>query len=140
MDQDSGRFVLGLALPLTLIPYDAARATLITGADLDALALQGPPEAWVAQTARAWLTFWNEDVGLPGFYPFDWIAAAYLTEPARFRCATGTARVTQEWTFWLKRHESLVVEPRMGPKDVAYPEVLYCPETSASLHADLMAP
>jgi inosine-uridine nucleoside N-ribohydrolase len=81
VDPDATRAVLGLSLPMTLIPYDAARATLITGADLDALAPQGAPETWVVQTARAWLTFWNEDVGLPGFYPFDWIAAAYLTDP-----------------------------------------------------------
>ncbi len=138
VDPDATRAVLGLSLPVTLIPCDAARATLITSADLDALALQGAPEAWVAQTARAWLTFWNEDVGLPGFYPFDWIAAAYLTDPDQFNCATAIARMTQEWAFWLIPHESLVVEPRRGPTGKDDLEVLYCPETSAALHALLL--
>lgn len=140
VDPDGTRAVLGLSLPITLIPYDAARATLITGADLDALALQGAPEAWVAQTARAWLTFWIEDVGLPGFYPFDWIAAAYLTDPEKFNCATVTARMTREWTFWLMPHESLVVEPRRGPTGKDDLEVLYCPEISTLLHAVLLDP
>lgn len=140
VDPDATQAVLGLSLPMTLIPYDAARATLITGADLDALALEGRPEAWVAQTARAWLTFWNDDVGLPGFYPFDWIAAANLTDPDQFRCATVTARLTREWTFWLMPHESLVVEPRSGPTGKDDLEVLYCPETSTLLHAVLLDP
>jgi purine nucleosidase len=120
-------------------PYDAARGTLITGTDLDTLALNGPPETWVTQTAHAWLTFWNDDVGLPGFYPFDGIAAAYLVRPDPFRCATVTARIKREWTFWLMPHECLVVEPHRGPRDMAEPDVQYCPETSRLLHGVLVA-
>ncbi len=140
VDPDATRAVLGLSLPMTLIPYDAARATLITGSELDALALQGPPEAWVAQTARAWLTFWNEDVGLPGFYPFDWVAAAYLTNPGQFNCAIVDARMAREWTFWLMPHDSLIVEPLVGPGARAGPDVTYCPETSEALQGILTAP
>ncbi len=140
VDPEATRAVLRLSLPMTLIPYDAARASLITGDDLDALALQGPPEAWIAQTARAWLTFWNEDVGVSGFYPFDWIAAAYLTDPDQFSCASVTARMTREWDFWLMPHESLVVEPRNGAIERDDIDVLYCPETSAVLHRVLMGP
>lgn len=139
VDPDATRAVLGLSLPMTLIPYDAARATLITGSDLDALALQGPPDAWVAQTARAWLIFWNEDVGLPGFHPFDWIAAAFLTDPEQFNCANVTARMTREWTFWLMPHESLVVEPRSDSGAEPGYDVRYCPGTSALLHRVLMS-
>lgn len=138
VDPDAARAVLGL--PMTLIPYDAARSTLITGVDLDALALLGASEAWVAQSARAWLTFWNEDVGLPGFHPFDWIAAAYLTNPDQFNCATMTAGITREWTFWLVPHQSLVVEPRSGPTEKADMAVRYCPETSTLLHRVLLTP
>lgn len=138
VDPDATGAVLGLSLPMTLIPYDAARATLITGADLDALALKGAPEAWVAQTARAWLSFWNEDVGLLGFYPFDWIAAAYLTDADQFKCATVVPRMRREWSFWLVPHESLIVEPRIGLMEKDDMAVLYCPEASVDLHAVLL--
>ncbi len=140
VDPDAARVVLGLSLSMTLIPYDAARASLITDSDLDALALKGRSAAWVAQTARAWLTFWNENVGLTGFYPFDWIAAAYLTDPDKFNCAFATARMTREWTFWVMPHESLVVEPRSSPSEEAGRDIEYCPETSTLLHGVLIAP
>ena len=140
VDTEAASSLLHLSVPVTLIPYDAATATLITGADLDALALRGMPEAWVAQTARAWLSFWNEYVGLPGFYPFDWIAAAYLTDPAQFNCATVNVRISREWTFWLIPHQSLVVEPRIGPNHKASREALYCSKTSPAMHRILMAP
>jgi purine nucleosidase len=79
VDPDAVPTILSMHLPMTLIPYDAARATLITAADLDSLARRNPAHHWVVQTARDWPTFWNDDVGLPGFYPFDWIAAANTT-------------------------------------------------------------
>jgi inosine-uridine nucleoside N-ribohydrolase len=140
VDPEAARAVLAMPLPITLIPYDAARATLINGADLDRFALQGPPHAWVAQTARDWLAFWNDDVGLPGFYPFDWVAAGYLTDPGLFDCATVTARMVREWTFWIMPHPSLVVETIVGAQRLMEPGVLYCPATSGLLHDRLMAP
>ncbi len=140
VDPDAVRAVLALPLPVTLISYDAARETLITGADLDGLARKGAASAWVAQSAQAWLAFWDEEVGLPGFYPFDWIAAAFLTDPDQFNCATVTARMTREWTFWLVPQESLVVERRSGPSMKSGKDIQYCPEASALLHGLLIAP
>ncbi|OYW61999.1 MAG: hypothetical protein B7Z31_01915 [Rhodobacterales bacterium 12-65-15] len=134
VDPDAAGSILALAVPITLIPYDSARKTLITGADLDGLARKGAASAWVAKSARAWLTFWNDEVGLPGFYPFDWIAAAYLTVPGLLNCAAVTARMTREWTFWIVPHPSLVVEPPTATGDPTDATVLYCPETSGLLH------
>lgn len=139
VDPDAVETILALHLPVTLIPYDAARATLITAADLDSLARQGPPHRWVVQTTRDWLTFWNDDVGLPGFYPFDWIAAAYLTDPALFNCAAVTARMTREWSFWIRPRSSLLAETPAITGRASGADVLYCPETSGSLHKVLMA-
>ena len=137
VDPQATRAVLTMHLPMALIPYDAARATLITGGDLESLARQSQPHRWVVETARPWLAFWNEDVGLPGFYPFDWIAAAYLTDPSLFNCAAVSVRMTREWTFWIVPHESLVVDPPGGTGDPAV--VLYCPESSELLHETLIA-
>jgi inosine-uridine nucleoside N-ribohydrolase len=133
-DPASVSAVIAMRLRMTLIPYDAARATMIRAADLDALARQGPAHQWVALTARGWLEFWNDVVGLPGFYPFDWVAAAYLVDPDLFDCAPVDARVTREWTFWLMPRASLVVDglPK-GDVQTGSP-VLYCPRTAPSLH------
>ncbi len=140
VDPDAAWAVLALAVPITLMTYDAARETLITGADLDGLARKGAASAWVAQSAQPWLSFWNDEVGLPGFYPFDWIAAAYLTDPGLFNCAAVTARMTREWTFWIVPHASLVVERRSGPSVKPGQDIQYCPETSTLLHSILIAP
>ena len=139
VDSDAVETVLSMHLPMTLIPYDAARTTLITDADLDSLARRSPAGAWVAQTARDWLAFWNNDIGLSGFYPFDWVATAYLTDPGLFNCANVIARTTREWTFWIVPHRSLVVETTASTGSTSGSSVLYCPETSASLHEVLLA-
>jgi inosine-uridine nucleoside N-ribohydrolase len=133
-DPDAAQTILAMQLPVTLIPYDAARATLITAADLDRLTRRGRAHAWVAQTARAWLTFWKDVVGLPGFYPFDWIAAAYLAHPDLFDCAPVEARVTREWTFGIVPHQSLVVDAATDGQGQRKSKLLYCPRTDASLH------
>ncbi len=140
VDPDAGRAVLAMNLPMTLIPYDAARGTLITGRDLDQFARRSPSHAWVAQTARDWLAFWNADVGLPGFYPFDWVAAAYLIHPRLLDCAAVTARVGREWTFWLVPRSSLLVTAALPDGGNAEASVQYCPQASAGLHDLLMAP
>jgi inosine-uridine nucleoside N-ribohydrolase len=133
-DPDAVAAILGMHLPITLIPYDAARATIITAADLESLARRGQSHAWVAHTARDWLTYWNEAVDLPGFYPFDWIAAAYLIDPALFDCALVNAQVEREWTFWIVPHKSLVIDAPAAGNGQHVSEVLYCPKTAASLH------
>ena len=132
--------IIGMGRPITLIPYDAARATLITAADLQKLARRGPPYRWVALNARDWLTFWNDVVGLPGFYPFDWVAAAYLTNPGLFDCAEVDARVTREWTFWVLPRASLVIDGTANDNVRTRSQVLYCPKTDVSLHDVLTKP
>lgn len=127
--------VLAMHLAVTLIPYDAATQTLITGADLGNLADQGPAMAGVSHTARDWLAFWKDDIGLSGFYPFDWVAAAYLVRPDLIDCAVTRARVAREWTFWMVPHKTLLVG-RDGDTDAG---VMYCPQTARRLHDVLIA-
>ena len=134
VDPGAAQAILAMDLPITLIPYDAATKIMITAADLDVLAAYGPAMAEVSQTARSWLTFWQDDVGLAGFYPFDWVAAAYLVHPQMFGCAASTARVAREWTFWLVPHQSLLV----GEKGQSGAAVTYCPQTAVLLHDVLL--
>jgi len=134
-DPGAAQGILAMDLPVTLIPYDAAAKIMITAADLDLLTTQGPAMAQVSQTARGWLAFWQDDVGLAGFYPFDWVAASYLLHPQMFSCAVTKARVAREWTFWLVPHPSLLV----GDKSQPGAAVTYCPQTTELLHDHLLA-
>lgn len=86
-DPEATTAVLKMSLPITLIPYDAARLLEIGASDLDRLAATGGAAAWVARRSRGWLGYWNDDIGRSGFYPFDLLAAAYVTEADRFDCA-----------------------------------------------------
>lgn len=134
VDPEAVRKVLAINLPMTLIPYDAGRGIMITGADLDLLSGQGATYAWLSEMSRGWLEFWNNDVGLLGFYPFDWVAAAYLADQQVFNCALTTAQIEREWTFWLLPHQSLVVgEPGLDSFQ-GNTSILYCPKTSPLLH------
>ena len=134
-DPGAAHAILPMDLVITLIPYDAATKIMITAADLDLLTTQGAAMAQVSQTARSWLTFWQDDVGLSGFYPFDWVAAAYLVQPQMFRCAVTKARVAREWTFWLVPNPSLLVG-KTGQPGAA---ITYCPQTTVLRHDHLLA-
>lgn len=140
VDPDAVRSVLAMNLPMTLIPYDAALGTVVTGADLDLLARRGRAFAWAARTARDWLAFRKSDVGLPGFAPFDWMAAAYLEHPQLFDCAEINASLTREWAFWLLPRSSLVVQLPPFSDSTAASRVLYCPNASADVHDLLISP
>lgn len=138
-DPGAARETLAMSLRMTLIPYDAARDVLIGRSDLEALKAQGPVFADIAESARGWLEFWTDDVGLPGFYPFDWVAAGYVADPRQFGCAEIMAWTAREWTFWLIPRDSLLV----GSAELAPPkgatDITYCPRAGALVHTQLMS-
>lgn len=125
--------ILALDVPITFVPYDAARHVEVTAADLERLGSRGGAAAWVAARSRAWLRFWNEDMGRAGFYPFDLLAAVYLIAPARFRCARVEAAIAKDplilvpWRdnalIVTQRRDELAGAARMRP-------ALYCPAVS----------
>lgn len=134
VDVDAARRLMEMELPVTLIPYDAGRGVVIDTGDLERFAQGGPAQDWLAVQAGGWLEFWQKDVGLAGFSPFDWVAAAWLVEPASFDCATVTAGEKLEFAFWIWPRRGLVVEQADGG------EVLYCPRTAPELHTLLLTP
>ena len=141
MDSRAAAIVVGMELATTLIPYDAARSVLITEGDLDRLAISGEAPAWVAKRARAWLDYWRRDVGLPGFYPFDLLAAAYIVDPGLFRCAEVHAWVGKDpksfIPFW-NPMALLVGQERDPIHDAqAMGSLLYCPEVGPELGPNL---
>jgi purine nucleosidase len=90
-DRLSAAIVLGLVEHISLTPYAAAREVMVTRRDL--ARMRGGPRvvAWLAEKAAPWLGQWERDIGVPGFYPFDALAALYVLHPQQFRCAKASA-------------------------------------------------
>ena len=143
LDRDSASAVLALGVPITLIPYEAARDVTLRGTDLDRLAGASRAASWVAERARPWLGFWKRVVGLDGFYPFDALAAAYVLDPTLFDCATVSAWIARDrrlWGGWFGPEALLVgVERERAKHPRASGTVIYCPRTSPTMHDWLMA-
>ncbi len=136
-DRVAALSVIRMGLPVTLIPYDAARGTRLTAADLDRMAAAGGAAGWVALRSRPWLDYWQDRIGLNGFYPFDLLAAAYVTEPGYFHCATAGYWIAPDPMFsWIPAADSLLVGVgRERPKDVrAAGTAVYCPQIGPGLH------
>jgi purine nucleosidase len=129
LDPQAAARVLALRVPMSLVPYDAARGIELTAADLDRLETFLP---WIVPRARGWLEYWRSDIGRAGFYPFDLLAAAYVLEPSWLRCTPVRAWVGKDDTLFLPwAPAALLIEP--GPGDA----VLYC--GSARARADIKA-
>ena len=143
MDARAAAQVVQMKLPLTLVPYDAARRTEIGAHDLDRLAASGGALAWTADRSRSWLAYWQKDIGRQGFCPFDLLAAAYVVEPGGFGCAAVQAWVGEDSTLFVpfRRPTALLVgqgdaRPQM-PK--ARGAALYCAQVGTGFKSRLMA-
>jgi inosine-uridine nucleoside N-ribohydrolase len=133
-DPEAARSVLAMKLPVTLVPYDAARRIRIAQDGLSRLAQRGPAFAWAAERAQGWLNYWQTEIGQPGFYPFDWAAAAYALKPELFSCTEADAWIANEWRLWLIPSPSLLVGPAGAGEPAAKHRVIYCPQADPSLH------
>jgi purine nucleosidase len=141
-DQGAAAELLSLGLPMTLIPYEAASEVVITGRDLDAMSRTGESTRWVAEKSAGWLAFWREDIGQPGFFPFDLVAAAYLLHPELFRCAEVGAAIEPHSWFWRWRLGAsglLVDQSRENAEDGPLHQIVYCPGPGAGAHDAILA-
>ncbi len=142
-DRAAATSVLAMRLPTTLIPYEAAREVMLTGDDIARLETRGGASAWVASRAREWLDFWNQEVGKPGFYPFDLLAAAYLLAPHHFDCARPNAWIGKDERLWgwFSHPWALLVgiDPERPAEVRASSSVVYCPQIDSELHGWLMS-
>ncbi len=130
-------------LPMTLVPYAAARQVSLTGTDLTFLEAEGGSTAWVASRARDWLAFWRADIGRNGFSPFDVLAAVYAVRPDLFTCAKVQAVVARDKKLWdwIYEPEALLVgADRERTSDAkAAAGALYCPKVASGLHEWIMS-
>jgi len=143
MDPRAAEQIVQMKLPLTLVPYDAARRIEIGAADLDRLAAAGGALAWTAERSRSWLAYWEEDIGRQGFFPFDLLAAAYVVEPGQFGCAAVQAWVGEDPTFFIPfwRPNALLVGQRDARPQTptARGAAFYCGRVGTGFKSRLMA-
>jgi inosine-uridine nucleoside N-ribohydrolase len=77
--------VLALGLPLIFAGWEVCAQMWMTETHLDWIAAQGDDGAkWLAASARGWLSIWQQQLGAPGFTPFDTLAAGWLFVPELF--------------------------------------------------------
>ncbi|MGH7516527.1 MAG: nucleoside hydrolase [Gemmatimonadales bacterium] len=121
----------------------AIMVLLLTEADLARLERRVGAAAWVAERARSWLDYWRDDVGLPGFYPFDLLAGAYLLTAERFDCAEAEASISRDLRLWgrLWGPWAVLAHPKgtMPAEPRVHGPVVYCERVAPELHQWLMA-
>jgi len=139
-DEPATAAVIAMGLPLTLIPYEAARGVLLDASCLDKMEALGGPPAWVAHRVRPWLFYWRQDIGVEGFYPFDLVAAAYIAQPSLLRCAKVSIAIEDDtWLFGWLGYRGLFIDPLIGPRKESKSQPImtgvaeYCPEVSEHL-------
>jgi inosine-uridine nucleoside N-ribohydrolase len=95
-DRTSASIVLELVERISLTPYAAAREVMVARRDLARMKSGPRTAAWLAEKAEPWLDYWEGDIGLAGFYPFDALAALYVMHPRQFNCAKATAWIAED--------------------------------------------
>ena len=131
--------VLHMAIPLVLVPYDAARHVELTSINLARLRSRGGAHAWVAERTTAWLDHCRLGIGRSGFYPFDLLAASFALRPDLHRCASVSVRVSTDSTMWppFRTQYSLLAAPNSKSqldRILAEGLAVYCPEVADGLH------
>ena len=128
--------VIGWRRPLILLPYEVARQVEMDAKSLDALAARSVAGAWVAGRSRAWLAFWEREIGKSGFYPFDLMAAAFILDPGQFNCAHVSAWVGRDPLMGpFQRRQALLVEDSeaLAPAAGGAAQGVYCADLSGDL-------
>lgn len=95
-DPAAAAIVLGRVQRIGLTPYAAARGVMVSRRDLARMKDGSGAAAWLAEKAGPWLDYWEKDIGLPGFYPFDALAALYVLHPRHFNCAKTSAWIAED--------------------------------------------
>ncbi len=101
-DEKAAMSVARSGVPLTLTPYELARQFEITARDVEHLRQAGTDRLWLAERATAWLSYWQDDMGRAGFYPFDLMAVLAVTTPDAMDCTRRTVTVKRDGRigFW----------------------------------------
>lgn len=93
LDPEAFSVVLRSGIPMTLVPWEAARDFWVEAADLNFLASGSPASQWLAAASWDWLQLWQSKYRVHGFHPFDALAGGFLTHPDLFDREVLPARI-----------------------------------------------
>ncbi len=127
--------LLDLGVPLVLAGWESASQLWLKPAHLDDLRGSGDATAmWLADSARRWQKRWVEQLGAPGFTPFDTLAIGWLTHPELF--------ATHDWPVAIQDYGDrplLVSDPSMDGPNARYLRTVDVAPMRAELLARLAA-
>ncbi|WP_236974675.1 nucleoside hydrolase [Membranihabitans maritimus] len=80
LDNNAFRILFENEVPVVLCPFEISSKVWITYKDLDQLDDGSPANAWLTEASGPWLRQWQE-LGAPGFNPFDVLASHFIIFP-----------------------------------------------------------
>ena len=108
-DVEAFDVILNLKIPIVLIPYEVASKVTITPADLEYLKTNKNSSHWLADISQQWLSFWQNDLNVDGFFPFDSLAVAYAINNVPFQCEMIPTKIERHRSFFVESRDDLIV-------------------------------
>jgi pyrimidine-specific ribonucleoside hydrolase len=139
LDPTAFQVLLDSHVPIVLVPWEISSKVWIRAADLERLRQGGPDARYLFEPASDWLAWWQENIGVDGFNPFDTLAVGYLTSPALIHCQQANAKIeyapddtVPAETAKTKPYLLASFEPKSSRA------LLYCSEAGSQFKNDLM--
>ncbi|GJM12229.1 MAG: hypothetical protein DHS20C12_06320 [Pseudohongiella sp.] len=129
------QIILDADLPVTLVPFEAARNIKISDADLTTLSSKGFQGEFLAGLARPWLNYWLTTFGSDSFYPFDSLAVGFVIDSERFSCERLPVYIEPKPSLFLTSRDRLLVSEDYSGGML----VDYCFDVDSGFKADLLA-
>ena len=107
-DVEAFDIILGSTIPVFLVPYEVASKVSILPADLEHLRTNSRSQ-WLARISQPWLSFWQEDLKVNGFFPFDSLAVAYVINEQSFQCEKLAAKIERHRSLFIDSRDDLII-------------------------------
>jgi len=108
-DVEAFDIVLNSSIPTVLIPYELAAKVKITSLDLQLMLSNNKASQWLAKISEPWLSFWENDLKVEGFFPFDSLAVAYTINKQQFQCENIPAKIEHKRSLFIESRDDLIV-------------------------------
>ena len=140
LDPAAFQVLLDSPVPIVLVPWEISSKVWMRRADLERLTRGGPEARYLFEPASDWLAWWQENIGVDGFNPFDTLAVGYLTSPALIRCRKADAKIAYEPDDTVPA-ETAKTKPYLlvSFKPARSHALLYCSKAGSQFKEDLMA-
>jgi len=129
-DVSAFEVVLNANVPVTLVPYAAGKQVIIGERELSQMERGNRQSKKLASLSRPWLSFWQRYFRSNGFFPFDLVAAAHLTNPDEIKCRQTMAQIFRRHGLFVQR-DTLEVDHKHGYR------ITYCDKVDPQLPAKL---